>query len=183
MSIYASRAGDKLAFALKEFKISVKDKTCADFGSSTGGFVDVLLKSGARKVYAVETGYGVLDWKLRKDQRVVVMERTNALHVRLPEKVDLITIDISWTRQAKILPVAFKWLKPGGDIISLLKPQYEAEARNLQHGKLTLAQAEAVAASCLATLDKKGIKVRKMVPSPLPGEKGGNQEFLLWLVV
>src|SRR5579859_7339270 len=122
MNQYVSRAGGKLEFALQEFKISVKDLIVADFGSSTGGFVDCLLQNGAKKVYAVETGYGVLDWKLRNDPRVIVMERTNAIHVELPEKVDLITIDTSWTRQRNILPNALKNLKEGRKIISLIKP-------------------------------------------------------------
>ena len=104
---YASRAGEKLEHALKSFGISVLGYVCADFGSSTGGFVDCLLQAGAKKVYAIETGYGVLDWKLRNDQRVIVMEKTNAMHVELPEKIDLITIDTSWTKLEKIIPNAF----------------------------------------------------------------------------
>src|SRR5579859_6656968 len=126
MTQYVSRAGGKLEFALQEFNISVKDLVVADFGSSTGGFVDCLRQNGAKKVYAVETGYGTLDWKLRNDPRVVVMERTNAMHVDLPEKVDLVTIDTSWTKQKNILPNALHNLKPGKQIISLIKPHYEA---------------------------------------------------------
>ena len=90
MANFVSRAGEKLQFALKSFGISVKDLICADFGSSTGGFVDCLLQNGAKKVYAVEVGYGTIDWNLRNDPRVVVMERTNAMHVILPEKIGLI---------------------------------------------------------------------------------------------
>src|SRR3989344_3151588 len=103
---YVSRAGDKLEHALKNFNFNPENLVCADFGSSTGGFVDCLLKFGAKKVYAVETGYGVLDWKLRNDERVIVMERKNAMHVALPEKVDLITIDTSWTKLENIMPNA-----------------------------------------------------------------------------
>src|SRR3990167_4926334 len=103
---YVSRAGEKLEHALNIFNVSVKDLVCADFGSSTGGFTDCLLQHGAKKVYAVETGYGILDWKLRSDPRVITLEKTNAMHVSLPEKVDLVTIDASWTKQKNIIPNA-----------------------------------------------------------------------------
>ncbi|MEK7690497.1 MAG: SAM-dependent methyltransferase, partial [Bdellovibrionota bacterium] len=95
---FASRAGEKLDHALKTFDVNVQGFVCADFGSSTGGFVDCLLQHGAQKVYAVEKGYGQLDWKLRNDPRVIVMERTNVMHAKLPEHVNLITIDTSWTK-------------------------------------------------------------------------------------
>src|SRR5271167_690382 len=98
MSQFASRAGLKLDSALNVFSISVTGKICADLGCSTGGFTDCLLQHGASRVFAIDTGYGVLDWKLRKDPRVVVMERTNAMHVTLPGPVELITIDVGWTR-------------------------------------------------------------------------------------
>src|SRR3569623_3840043 len=112
--MFVSRAGQKLDHALTAFAIDVAGLTCADLGSNVGGFVDVLLQRGAAKVYAVEKGYGVLEWKLRKDPRVVVMERTNAMHVTLPEKVDLVTIDVAWTRQRHILPAARLLLKDEG---------------------------------------------------------------------
>src|SRR3989344_8494735 len=108
---FVSRAGEKLQHALSIFDISVKNKIVADFGSSTGGFVDCLLQNGAQKVYSVDVSYGELAWKLRNDQRVVVMERTNAMHVTLPEKMDFITIDVGWTRQKLILPNVFANLK------------------------------------------------------------------------
>jgi len=98
---FASRAGQKLDHALTTFSLDIEGKICADLGCSTGGFTDCLLRRGAAKVFAVDTGYGVLDWKLRKDPRVVVMERTNAMHVDLPERVELITIDVGWTRQCR----------------------------------------------------------------------------------
>src|SRR5258706_16468275 len=103
---FVSRAGLKLDHALSHFAIDVSGKTCADLGSNTGGFVDCLLKRGAAKVYAIDTGYGALDWNLRKDPRVAVMERTNAMHATLPEKVDVVTIDVAWTKQRHILPAA-----------------------------------------------------------------------------
>src|SRR5690349_10406174 len=124
---FVSRAGLKLDHALAVFGIDVADLICCDFGSNTGGFVDCLLQRGAAKVYAVDTGYGVLEWKLRKDPRVVVMERTNAMHVTLPEPVALVTIDVAWTKQRNILPSARRILTPAGRVVTLIKPHYEAE--------------------------------------------------------
>src|SRR3954453_6397647 len=96
---FVSRGGLKLDHAIDAFGIVVRGRVCADLGSNSGGFTDCLLQHGAVKVFAIDTGYGNLDWKLRNDPRVVVMERTNAIHVRLPEPVDLVTIDVAWTKQ------------------------------------------------------------------------------------
>ncbi len=175
---FVSRAGFKLQFALTNFNISVKDKIVADFGSSTGGFVDCLLQNGAKKVYAVETGYGVLDYKLRKDSGVVVMERTNAMHVRLPEKVDLITVDTSWTKQKNVLPNVFVNLKDGGQIISLIKPHYEAGPKFLRKGKLMEEKIDEVLNNVRKDIEEIGGKIEKLVESPIIGEKGKNREFL-----
>src|SRR3977135_1400551 len=98
MPEYVSRACGKLAHPIREFQIDVSGLICADLGSNVGGFVDCLLQRGAAKVYAVEKGYGVVEWKLRKDPRVVVLERTNAMHVSLPEPVAIVTIDVAWTK-------------------------------------------------------------------------------------
>src|SRR3954462_8986128 len=124
---FVSRAGQKLHHALVTFGVSPEGKICADLGSNTGGFVDCMLQLGAVKVYAVDTGYGVLEYKLRKDPRVVVMERTNAMHVKLPEKVGLVTIGVAWTKQRNILPNARLLLAEGGEVVTLIKPHYEAE--------------------------------------------------------
>src|SRR5215213_1612736 len=115
---FVSRAGQKLDHALATFGVDVTGFVCADLGSNTGGFVDCLLQRGADRVYAVDTGYGVLAWRLRKDPRVVVMERTNAMHVRLPEPVDLVTIDVAWTRQRHILPAARRLVGAGGFVVT-----------------------------------------------------------------
>src|SRR5262245_61086156 len=128
---FVSRAGQKLEHALVAFALDVSGKVCADLGCSTGGFTDCLLQRGAARVYAIDTGYGVIDWKLRKDSRVAVMERTNAMHVKLPEPVDLITIDVGWTKQKHILPAAVRLLKSPGQIVTLIKPHYEAGAAML----------------------------------------------------
>ncbi|NOT00929.1 MAG: hypothetical protein HOP29_09895, partial [Phycisphaerales bacterium] len=104
---------NKLAHALDQFQIDPADCVCADLGCNVGGFTDCLLRRGARRVYAVDTGFGALDWKLRRDPRVVVMERTNALHLTLPEPIDLVTIDVAWTRQTLILPRALELIRRG----------------------------------------------------------------------
>src|ERR1051325_3928155 len=111
---FVSRAGQKLEHALASFGIDVSGGGCADLGSNVGGFVDCLLQRGAKRVYAIDTGYGVLEWKLRKDARVVVMERTNAMHVKLPEKANLVSIDVAWTKQKNILPAARKMIEDDG---------------------------------------------------------------------
>jgi len=177
---YVSRAGEKLEFALKHFNVDVTDLVCADFGCSTGGFTECLINAGAKSIYAVDTGYGVLAWKLRNDPRVVVMERTNAMHVILPEKMDFISVDVSWTKQEKILPNVFENLKEGGTIISLVKPHYEADANVIHSGVLSEGEAEVVVKKLVADLQSKySSHDFKVVKSPVVGGKGGNVEFLL----
>ncbi len=176
---FASRAGEKLQHALSHFKLDVTGKTCADFGSSTGGFVDCLLKNGASKVYAVETGYGVLDWKLRNNPQVVVMERTNAMHVTLPEKMDLITNDTSWTKQELVFPNILKNLKDEGLVLTLIKPHYEADKKLLHKGVLEEKVAQKVAEDTVKRLVYLFPVVSLgIVLSPLLGSKGGNTEYL-----
>src|SRR5947199_2323094 len=136
MSEFVSRAGVKLEHALVTFGIDVTDFVCADLGSKVGGFVDCLLQRGARNVYTIDTGYGVVEWKLRKDPRVIVMERTNAMHVKLPQKVKLVTIDVAWTKQKNILPAAKQLIEPDGIIITLIKPHYESPPPLLKKGVL-----------------------------------------------
>lgn len=178
---FVSRAGEKLDFGLKQFGSIKAGAVCADFGSNTGGFVDCLLQAGAAKVYAVETGYGVLDWQLRKDPRVVAMERTNAMHVQLPEPVDFISIDTSWTKLAKIVPNALANLKPGGRMIALVKPHYEAGPHQLRAGKLDDMALPAVLKSVEAELAALGVSVIHQAESPIQGGKAKNREFLFEL--
>lgn len=181
---FASRAGEKLAFALNSFHIDVSNKICADFGSSTGGFVDCLLQNNAAKVYAVETGYGVLDWKLRNNPKVVVMERTNAMHVVLPQKVDLITNDTSWTRQMTIFPNILANLKENGQIITLIKPHYEADKKLLKKGVLEEKIAGEVAKQIAQELANSFlVKLLGLVKSPITGKKGGNSEYLAYFAM
>src|SRR5262245_12931313 len=140
-SPFVSRAGLKLDHALREFGVNVKEWVCADFGCNVGGFTDCLLQRGAAKVFAIDTGYGALAWKLRNDSHVVVMERTNALHASPPPSgVDLVVIDMAWTPQRLAIPAALKWLHQEGRIITLVKPHYELDEREkrdlLHEGRL-----------------------------------------------
>jgi len=186
---YASRAADKLAAALDGFALDPAGWTCADFGANVGGFTDCLLRRGAAKVYAVETGSGALAWKLRRDARVVVMERTNALYCPVPEPVDLVVVDMGWTPQELAVPAALRWLKPpaphcpeGGRIVSLLKCHYELAKAGRAGAKRRIddERAEEVCRGVCLRLEASGVRVRGVLRSPLRG-KGGGAEFLLSL--
>lgn len=179
-SHFVSRAGFKLEGALENFRIDVKDWICADLGSNVGGFVDCLLQRGAKTVYAIDTGYGALEWKLRKDPRVVVMERTNAMHVKLPEKVKLVTIDVAWTRQKNILPAARQMLDENGIAISLIKPQYEAGVERLREGVLPGEHLQAVLEAVKADMAASGFQLLGLIESPIRGGEG-NVEMLAHL--
>lgn len=178
MNKYTSRAGEKLEFALSQFLLDIKGLTCADFGSSTGGFVDCLLQNGALKIYSIDTSYGELAWTLRNNPKVVVMERTNAMHVKLSEKVDLITIDTAWTKQILTIPNAIDNLKDSGIIISLIKPHYEAPKNYLEKGRLKDEFVDEVIEKVKNDIIAIGGKVINIVESPIVGEKGKNREFL-----
>lgn len=180
MSAFVSRAGAKLEHALNVFGIDVSGMICADLGCNVGGFVDCLLSRGAAKVYAVDTGYGALEWKLRRDPRVITMERTNAMHVVLPEKVNLVTIDVAWTRQRNILPPARQLLADGGKIVTLIKPHYEAERSQLHNGVLAEADVEGVVSKVRDAVRSAGLEVLQTVTSPIRGAKG-NIEVLAFL--
>lgn len=182
MPDFASRAGQKLDHALSTFQVDVSGLTCADLGSNTGGFVDCLLKRGAAKIFAVERGYGVLDYKLRINPHVIAMERTNAMHVILPEPVSLITIDVSWTKQKHILPNARKLLTPAGQVITLIKPHYEANPKLLRKGILPVEHLEEVVRAVRTDMANAGFDVLGLVQSPIQGTKG-NIEFLALLAL
>lgn len=161
-------------------QVEVTGWVCADFGSNVGGFTDCLLQRGAARVYAIDTGYGDLAWTLRKDPRVVVMERTNAMHCELPERVDLVVIDAAWTPQRSIVPEAIKHLKPGGKIVSLLKPHYEFAKLHghKPRGILTVSQSDEICCEvCRILAEECHCRVQAVMRSPIKG-KGGNTEFL-----
>lgn len=176
---YITRAGQKLCFAMRALDVSAAGAVCADLGSHAGGFVDCLLQAGAVRVYSVDTAYGTLAWKLRRDSRVIVLERTNAIHVTLPEPVRLITIDVGWTKQAHVLHNARRLLGSEGRVLTLIKPHYEAEPRLLEKGVLPPEHVEEVVAHVLASIGHKGWTVLDTVDSPLTGHAGNREVFAL----
>ena len=188
----ASRAGLKLQHALDAFPVQVKDAICADFGCNIGGFTDVLLRAGARQVISIDTGYGTLAWRLRNDARVVVRERTNALYADVTEGgVDMVVMDLAWTQQKLSVPVALKWLRGGGKIISLVKPHYEVEGAEkewLKNGFLAHEHVPVVVARVRQAMQNLGAKVLADTASPITGGKSsrragspGNMEWLMLL--
>jgi len=208
---YVSRGGLKLEAAIEAFGLDVQRFVCADLGCNVGGFVDCLLQRGAAHVYALDTGYGALAWKLRNDDRVTVLERTNALHfdpatIRRADAspppadvgaaasqattdpprptVDLVTIDLAWTPQRHAIPAALRWSPRW--IISLLKPHYEApDATRKRGGALTDDEADSVAERTLASMPGLGVDVVGQIRSPIRGGKSkgkaGNTEYLALL--
>jgi 23S rRNA (cytidine1920-2'-O)/16S rRNA (cytidine1409-2'-O)-methyltransferase len=185
---YVGRGGVKLAHALDVFGISPAGRLALDIGASTGGFTDVLLQRGATRVVAVDVGHGQLDWKLRSDPRVVVMERQNARTLtaeQLPEdarRFDLITIDVSFISLRQILPVLPPLLQPGGDVVALVKPQFEAGREEVGKGGIVRDESvhqrvvEEVTTAALAL----GLQRTNVVESPITGMEG-NREFLIHL--
>ncbi len=179
---FVSRGGKKLAAALEHFDLDVTDAVAADVGASTGGFTDCLLQRGARRVYAIDAGYGQLHWKLRNDPRVVVMERTNARYLNeLPELIDLATIDVSFISLDLILPQIVTWLGSEGDTVALIKPQFEAGPENVEKGGVVRDPEvhRQVLEDVLAAADRLRLGLRGLMPSPLRGP-AGNVEFLAW---
>lgn len=182
---YVSRGGAKLEAALDDFPIEVNGKTCADIGSSTGGFTDCLLQRGATRVYAIDVGKGILHWSLRKHPRVTVMEGTNARYIEaLPEAVDLITIDASFISLKVLLPVVRTWnTSTPVKIICLIKPQFEAGRRAAAKGKGVIRDPEihrAVLNDVIGFAGDEGFGLHGLIQSPVTGPKG-NIEFLVYL--
>lgn len=189
---FVSRGGEKLEAALQSFDVEVAGRICADVGASTGGFTDCLLQHGAARVYCIDVGHGILDWKLRREPRVVVMERTNARYVKsLPELVQVITIDVSFISLKILLPVVRNWLFqegavehiPSGSIIALIKPQFEAGRQQVGRSKGVIRDPlihHQVLMDILGFARELGYAVRGLIRSPLVGPKG-NVEFLTWL--
>ena len=202
---YVSRGGLKLAAALDAFALAPTGLVCADLGCNAGGFTDCLLRRGAARVFAVDTGYGMLDWKLRNHARVVVMERCNAIHLD-PRTADsgadagvkpairkalagfegcsLVVIDLGWTRQSHAIPAALRWLRAEASaaVVTLIKPHYEAERSQLNKGVLAPADAEAVMRRVVDSMPSLGVRVERVIPSPILGGAGkgheGNVEYL-----
>jgi len=180
---YVSRGGLKLEAALDKFDVQVTGAVAADVGASTGGFTDCLLQRGARKVYAIDVGYGQLAWRLRRDPRVVVMERINVRYLEsLPEPIDLATVDVSFISLELVLPNVVGWLKPTGDIIALIKPQFEAGRAEVGKGGVVKDPEvhRAVLAKVLGWALDHGLTVQGLMTSSLRGP-AGNVEFLAHL--
>ncbi len=180
-SRYVSRGGDKLERALAAFRVDVAGLVAADIGASTGGFTDCLLQHGAARVYAVDVGYGQLDYRLRNDSRVVVMERLNARRLQgLPELIDIITIDVSFISLQKVLPALAPLLRPGGGIVALFKPQFQAERGEVQKGGVIrdpLLHATLIG-RFTAWAMANGFWISNLTRSPLLGPAGNAEVFL-----
>jgi 23S rRNA (cytidine1920-2'-O)/16S rRNA (cytidine1409-2'-O)-methyltransferase len=179
---YAGRGGLKLAHALDTFHIDVKGRECLDIGASTGGFTDVLLQRGAARVVALDVGHGQLDWKLRNDERVVVIERFNARRLTLadlPGTVDVVTIDVSFISLRQIFPGVTPVLRAGADVVALVKPQFEAGRTEVRKGIIRDAAVhERVIEEVTAAAAEVGLSRVASTPSPITGQKG-NIEFLV----
>lgn len=186
-SPYVSRGGAKLEKALREFPIEVAGKTLLDVGASTGGFTDCLLIHGAARVFAVDVGYGQLAWKLRNDSRVKVFEKTNIRYfelTRLPCAADIATIDVSFISLKLVLPAVKKLLVSAGQVVALIKPQFEVGKGKVGKGGVVRAAAEheRVIAEIKQSAQDAGFQVLGVVESPLLGPKG-NKEYLLHLAL
>ena len=182
---YVSRGGLKLEKAIRVFALDIKDKVVMDIGASTGGFTDCALQNGARKVYAIDVGYGQLDWSLRQDPRVINLERINARYLNpeiIPEFVDIITIDVSFISLEKILPVLQPFLKVNGWVLALIKPQFEAGREKV--GKKGVVKDPAIHKEVIGRITQKAFEIgytpRGLDFSPITGPEG-NIEYLLWL--
>ncbi|MFC1516652.1 TlyA family RNA methyltransferase [Thermodesulfobacteriota bacterium] len=183
---YVSRGGLKLEKALDILDVNVQGLVCMDIGSSTGGFTDCLLQSGAERVYAVDVGYGQLAWKLRQDSRVVVMERTNIRHMpreSIPRPMDLVTIDVSFISLKIVVPAALKFAKRDTRILALIKPQFEVGKGKVGKGGVVRDPLlhDAVIKDLSEYFDKTGLLREHIIPSPLMGPKG-NREFFISLI-
>lgn len=177
---FVSRSGLKLDAALQAFGLGVGGWTCTDFGSHTGGFVECLLSRGAARVHAVDPGVGVLALRLREDPRVVVHEGVSVLEFRPDEPSDLVTIDVGWTPLRLVLPAARRALRPGGCVVALIKPQYEAPKAWLRAGVVPVERLAAVLRACREDVLDLGWAVQGECESPIRGH-GGNLEHL-WLL-
>ena len=182
---FVSRGGYKLQSALEHFQLQVQGSIAMDIGASTGGFTDCLLQAGAKRVYALDVGYGQLHWKLRNDSRVVNLERVNFRYVAddlLPEVVDLAVMDCSFISLRHILPPALKFLRTEGQILALVKPQFEVESSQTKKGVVRCAKLQEKAVQELINFAQQKLDLRRLgtVAAGIKGPKG-NQEYLIWL--
>ncbi len=184
---YVSRGGLKLEAAIRHFNIDVSGKTAMDVGSSTGGFTDCLLQNGAKRVYCIDVGYGQLAWKLRQDARVVLIERTNIRYLqreRIPEDVDIATIDVSFISLTKVVPHIIGFLKETGEIIALVKPQFEVGKGEVDKGGIVKNEEKRLKAveQVRQNLESLTLIAQGIMKSPITGSKG-NIEYLIYLAM
>jgi 23S rRNA (cytidine1920-2'-O)/16S rRNA (cytidine1409-2'-O)-methyltransferase len=183
---YVSRGGLKLAAALEIFNVDPSGKTVMDIGCSTGGFTDCALERGAVKVYAVDVGYGQLDWSLRNDPRVILYEKTNIRYLekeRIPEAIDLIVIDVSFISLTKVLPRVLDFLHDSGYVIALVKPQFELGREMVEKGGIVRDETRRLSAvnKICEFSETAGLSVIGICDSPVPGQKGNREYFIhLW---
>lgn len=181
---YVSRGGLKLEAAIKNFGINLKDKTAMDIGASTGGFTDCMLQSGAKKIYCIDVGYGQLAWKLMQDRRVIVLDRTNIRFLereKIPEEVDIAVIDVSFISLLTVIFKAIEFLKKGGEIVALIKPQFEVGKGEV--GKGGIVKDESLRLRAIEKVKKgfedAGLFITGVMKSPITGQKG-NVEYLIY---
>ena len=182
---YVSRGGLKLEHAIKEFSIDLNDKTAMDVGASTGGFTDCLLQYGAKKIYAVDVGYGQFSYALRKDDRIELFERTNIRYFDrdlIPDEIDVATVDVSFISLLKVLPKVLEFLSPQGEVIALIKPQFEAGRKDVGKGGVVKDEKKRleIVNKLMAEAEKMGFQVKGVTQSPVKGPKG-NVEYLMYL--
>ncbi len=182
---YVSRGGLKLEKAMESFPINLQNCICMDIGASTGGFTDCMLQNGAKKVYSIDVGYGQLAWKLRSDERVINLERTNFRYVtkeEIPDNIDFVSVDVSFISLKLILPVMYTLLKSGGEAVCLIKPQFEAGRENV--GKKGVVRDPAVHESVIVTIaefaNSQKFDVLGLEHSPVKGPEG-NIEYLMYI--
>lgn len=183
---YVSRGGLKLEKALKVYNLNVENYICLDVGASTGGFTDCLLCHGAKKVYAVDVGYGQIAWKLRQNKKVFIIERTNIRHMdsnAIPSPVDLVTIDVSFISLKIVVPCVLKFMKKGACIIALIKPQFEVGKGKVGKGGIVRNPDlyGEVVTDLTSFFSKKGLKCKSIISSPILGAKG-NKEFMVLMI-
>ncbi len=184
---YVSRGGLKLEAALKSFNISPVGKIAMDVGASTGGFTDCLLQHGAIKVYCIDVGYGQLAWKLRQDPRIVIIERANIRYLekeKVPDSIDLAAIDVSFISLVKVVPKVLEFLQPEGEVIALIKPQFEVGKGEVDKGGVIkdAAKRERAVSQVKEAMQSLGLRIIDGMPSPVPGQKG-NIEYLIYMRV
>jgi len=180
---YVSRGGLKLKAAIDFFNIDLKDKTAMDVGSSTGGFTDCMLQMGAKKVYCIDVGYGQIAWSLRNNPRVVLLERTNVRYLekeKIPDVIDIVTADVSFISLTQVIPGVAEFLKDGGEILALVKPQFEVGKGEVGKGGIVREEEKRLQAveSVRISLEDIRLQTAGMFQSPVTGQKGNIEYFL-----